>query len=753
MDIGVEVVSIESMVRAHTEGLDAVTNDMEPEGYPSLRNHIVHAFQENRDARESGGVNKLMLDSLRAYNGQYDPEDWAKIKMEGGSTIYMNLTSTKCRAAISWIKDILLAGKEDAFSIEPTPVVTLPVSVVQMINDKVSSDFELLTKPEEEPQEGQQKKPPVDVVETLKESQEYKRDLHAAILEETNKEAQYAFKITELQIKDQMKEGKWEKALSEFIDDFCIFPTAFIKGPIVTKKKRLKWVDGVVEAVDDYVLLNKRISPLDIYPSPEATSVTDGDFIEHLRMSRKEVASLRGAEAYDQEALKRVLENDEGKGYPTGLDTNIEDEKAREEMREDTHRANQNVFHGLHFFGTAPLRMLREWGMDEEKLGIGEDNDELDIEAILVGKEIIKCAINGDPLGRRPYYSASFQKRPGSIWGTAPPFLMRDIQKMCNACARSLSNNMGLSSGPIMELNVDRLADGQDVSQLRPRDVVQVTSDPSGSQGRAINFFAIPSVANELLAVYKEFEVKADDVTMIPRYAYGNERTGGAAQTASGLSMLLESASKGIKDAIRHIDEGVIVPRVEQEFYITMLRGNHEFSGDINVIAKGSQSLTLAGAEQMRRNEFLQTTANPIDQKIMGVEGRAEILRTMAEDLGLGSNIIPNRQELKSKEKKAAKAAAQPSDNVQAATIQNETNMKIASDRNLLTAEEIKRKQAKDQADVQLRAQEQEQRVRSDASKVTASLQDTKMKTDSKELQSNQAIALSLKTGDKANNV
>lgn len=602
--------------------------------------------------------------------------------------------------------------------------------------------------------EGQQPQQPPTPVETLKEMQEKKRDLYDAVREELNKEASFAFEIIETKIKDQMKEGKWEKALSEFIDDFCIFPTAFIKGPIITVRKKLKWVNGVAVPVTDYVMLNKRISPLDCYPSPEAASVMDGNFIEHLRMSRKEVASLLDAEGYKQEALRRVLERDEGKGYPSGMDTNIEDEKASEEMREDTYRANVNVFHGMHFFGTAPVKHLRDWGMEDPALDDLDPEAEVDIEAILIGTEIIKCVINDDPLGRRPYYSASYQKRPGSIWGTAPPFLMRDIQKMCNACARALSNNMGLSSGPIMELNVDRLADGQEIEQLRPRDVVQTTSDPVGGSGRAIQFFTIPSVAQELLAVYKEYEVKADDVTMIPRYAYGNERTGGAAQTASGLSMLLESASKGIKDAIRHIDEGVIVPRVEMEFYTLMLKGKLQFNGDINVIARGSQSLTLAGAEQMRRNEFLQVTANPIDQEIMGIEGRAEILRVMADDLGLGENIVPGRQELKKKEKdKQAAQGQQTSAPVQAAQIQNETILKIAQEGNQLEAKDLERKTAKDQADVQLRAMEQEGRTRSDAAKVTAKLEDTKMKTDSEEHRANQAIALSLETDDKANSV
>lgn len=749
--IGVNIVTIDEMVKKHNEGLDALVDTGEELAISSLRQHILKAFQDNRDARESGGVNYLMLSALRAYNGSYDPEDWEKIKAEGGSTIYMNLTSTKVRAAISWIKDILLASKQDAFSIEPTPLVELPNEITESINQKVTAEFEGMRP--QEPQEGQEQEQPKDIIETLKEIQERKRDLYSAIQEELNKEASFAFEIIETKIKDQMKEGKWEKALGEFIDDFCIFPTAFIKGPIITVKKRLTWDNGVAVPENQYVMMNKRVSPLDIYPSPEAISVMDGNFIEHLRMSRKEVSSLRGVVKYKDAAIKRVLERNEGKGYPAGLDTNIEDQKAREELREDTARANENVFHGLHFFGTAPAKMVSEWGLEDPALLTAEDEDELDIEAILIGTEVIKCVINDDPLGRRPYYSASFQKRPGSIWGTAPPFLMRDIQKMCNACARALSNNMGLSSGPIMELNIERLADGQEISELRPRDIVQVTSDPAGGSGKAVNFFAIPSIAQELLAVYKEFEVKADDVTMIPRYAYGNENVGGAAQTASGLSMLLESASKGIKDAIRHIDEGVIIPRVEMEFYTTMLKGEIPFNGDINVIARGSQSLTLAGAEQMRRNEFLQVTANPIDQEIMGIQGRAEILRVMADDLGLGENIIPNRQELKLNAKKKAESQQQPSDNVQAAQIQNETNMKIAQDRNQLTAAEINRKTEKDKADVQLKAMEQEQRGRSEAARLTGKLQDTKIKTESEELRANQAIALSLETGDRANNV
>ena len=764
--IGVEIVSIDQLVQEHMAGLDSVTEGMSKEMVvSSLRLHILKSFQDNKDARETSGVNRLMLDSLRDYNGQYSPSDLSKIRAQGGSEIFMNLTSTKVRAAISWIKDILLAGKEDAFSIETTPEVELPQEIVDKVNQMVTKDFDrMIEESKPQPQQGQQppeqgqqppQQPPQapDAAETLKEINERKRDLYSAILNEINKEAEFAFKIIERKIKDGMKEGQWDHALSEVIDDFCIFPTAFLKGPVVTVKKRLKWEDGVAVPVEDYVMMNKRVSPLDIYPAPEASSVNDGDFIEHLRMSRKEISSLIGVKHYDEDAIRRVLKNNEGKGHPSAYDSNIEQEKAQEELRDSVDAYNKNVYHGLHFFGTAPVRLLLDWGLDDPEVMVMDPDDEVEIEAILVGSEIIKCVLNDDVLGRRPYYSASYQKRPGSIWGTAPPYLMRDIQKMCNACARALSNNMGLSSGPITEINIDRLADGQDVRQLQPLDILQTTSDPSGASGKAVNFILVPSVAQELLAVYKEFEVRADDVTMIPRYAYGNERNGGAAQTASGMAMLLDSASKGIKDAIRHLDEGIIIPRVEMEFATVMLRGDIPFSGDIHVIAKGSQSLTMAGAEQMRRLEFLQTTANPTDQEIMGPTGRAEILRTMTKDLNLGEDVIPNRQEIKSYFKKKEQAQGQPSDNVQAAKIQNETILKIAQERNQLVAAELQRKTQRDQADIQLKAQDMQQRAQTDASKLTGKLQETQIKTKSEEHRANQAIALSLKTGDRANSV
>jgi hypothetical protein len=52
----------------------------------------------------------------------------------------------------------------------------------------------------------------------------------------------------------------------------------------------------------------------------------------------------------------------------------------------------------------------------------------------------------------------------------------------------------------------------------------------------------------------------------------------------------------------------------------------------------------------MRQLEFLQLTANPIDQAIMGPAGRANVLRSVAGNLGLEhEKTIPDDEEIQAK--------------------------------------------------------------------------------------------------------
>jgi hypothetical protein len=657
--ISLQILSTKDILRQADEASAIGISDTGIEiNYDGLVSHITTVFENNRRAKEESGIEDDIIDSQKAFNGEYSAEDIERIKRAKGSEIFMNLTATKSRAAKSWIADILKPSQGDPWSIEPTPVEDLPEDIRSILTKSLEKEFATLVAAQQQAKpQGQTggASPTEAAQETIREINQRKRDIQNAVQEEIFREAKFQLQRMERRIKDQLVEGDWDQALSDFLDDFVVYPTAFLKGPVVQNRKKLMWKNGAVEEVLGYKFSNIRVSPFDIYPSPSAKGINDGNLCEHMRFDLAQVEAMKGVEGFHDDMLDEVIEDYEMGIRGSWYDFSVEQDKNDLEQRGRFSETMMDEIHAIHFWGNTRVKNIRDWKLDNkiEELDKQDDNDIVQIEAILIGNRVVKCVINDDPLQRRPYFKASFMNIPGSFWGKSLPKLMESVQRMCNAVARALANNLGIASGPQIEIYVDRLADNGAIDDITPFKIWQLRSDPTGSGGRAIQFWQPQSNAESLLKVYNVFEEKADDITGIPKYAYGNERTGGAAQTAQGLALLLESTSKIIKDCIRNIDEGLIKPRIMYQFHYNMLNMGRDFNytGDINVVTVGSGTLTIKGAEATKRNEFLMATSNPIDIEVMDVTGRAAILRRMADDLGL-PNVIPTDFELKQQMKK-----------------------------------------------------------------------------------------------------
>ena len=750
----------------------------------SLAGFISYTYQENKDARRDSGIEQEMLDSMDSFNGEYSQSDMSAIEEDNGSKIFMNLTATKCRACSSWIKDIIMPATAKAWSLKPSADPEIRPDIMEKIESILMEEFsnfekelEQADQPEPPPpgpgvpgQPGPTQGPPPKeksrigtIAKKLREMNKAKRDVHETFRKEVDLVAKSEMKKLEKIIEDQLIEGNWDNALNDFVEDFTIYPAAFLKGPIINVKPALQYEEGRPTKTYKTCYMNKRISPLDMYPSANATSINDGSLIEHIRFERSEIAALRGLEGYNNNAIEEVLQNYQGADFIHWLWTDIESDKAYAEKRGNEFQANKNIIHGLHFHGKASVQMISDWGYPEELLVDDEGNphfptDELEIEAIMIDSSVIKVSLNDDPICRRPYYKASFQSRPGSFWGRSLPHLMRDIQRMCNATARALSNNMGLASGPQVEIYADRLADAGDIEDIKPMKIWQLTSDPTGAGGRAIQFTQPSSNAAELLAVYKEFELRADDATGIPRYAYGNERTGGAAQTASGLSMLLESASKGIKDAIRHIDEGVIKPRISYQFYWLMKTdASLKYSGDIQVVPIGSSALTMKAAEQGKRLELMQAlSGNPAVLEVVGPEAMANIFKVLFEDANMPEIVIPSgmeiRQKVLEKEEQAQSAGKANSEAQKAKTeaglkateLQINGQIQMHQGTLELKKRELDLKEKDNVAQSISRSQEQDSRERQTSLRALASAEESKADRDFNDLSERRTLAFEL---------
>lgn len=643
MAYGLIVVKSNADLDKEEEAKNAI-NVVPTEYETQLSRHIQSAWEVNRWAKEDH--EDEMLACLRQRNGEYDPQTLRQIQDQGGSEIYMMLSATKIRACVSWVRDILIPSGEQPWALAPTPIPELPPFAMKEIAVRIQQ-----TIPQMEPDVG---------YERYIEGRAGK--MRDEVMRAMKLMAKQASKKMETKIADQLAEGNWTEALGEFIEDFATFPAAILKAPIIQRRRTLRWgMQGQPEVSDEAGLEYRRVSPFDIYPSPDSSNINDGDLIERIRFTRRSLYNMIGLEGYNEDSLRAVLAEYGRGGLRDWLWRDYEraqlEGKDKFWMRQD-----QRTIDGLHYWGSAQGLWLLEWGIDPEL--IDDPLAEYEIDAIKIGRHIIRAVINRDPLQRRPYHKASFQNTPGAFWGVAMPKLMRDNQRMCNATARSLANNLGIASGPQVEVEVDRLADGETVEQMFPWKIWQVKSDKTGRGREAVRFFQPGSNAQELLKVYEEFERRADDATSIPRYAHGNEKVGGAGGTASGLAMLMNNTSKGIKLAISNIDTYVVQPSIEQTFTHNMLYDKDmSIKGDVKIIARGATAILSREQTQMRRGEFLAMTNNEIDMSILGVEGRLEVLRSAADLLDLDvDNIVPSREDFIAKRKEEQENNPQPQD-------------------------------------------------------------------------------------------
>lgn len=599
-------------------------------------------------------VERRMLASVRQRRGEYEPEKLALLQEQGSATIYMMLTSNKCRAGSSWLKDVFLTSNDSKpWTIEPAPVQDMEPGVLQNAMTKAVEQLKQIIMQEGQPPSPEDTK---QLLLTLKDQ------AHAEMLDIAKQDAERM----EKKMQTQMLDGGWKKEFSDFIDDIATFPAAIMKGPIVRKRNKLKWVQGpdknyTPDVQEALVLEWERVDPFMIYPAPDASTIQDGYLIERHRMSRSDLSALIGVDGYSEGAIRNVLTK-YNTGYHDWIYVDIQKAQAEGKHTLGVSQNPSELIDALQYWGDIQGKMLLDWGMTDKE--IPDPEKEYPVEVWVINDQVIKAAVNPDPMARRPYYKTSYEEVPGAFWGNSIADLCRDTQDLCNATARALANNMGIASGPQVVYNVDLLPSGENITQMYPWKIWQVTTDESGGSRPPMQFFQPQAMVQELLMVYEKFAVLADEYTGIPRYMTGDSPAGGAGRTASGMSMLMSNAGKSIKQVIGNIDLNIIEPAIGRLYYYNMRYGDDpDLKGDIDVVACGADTLLVKEQAQARRNEFLQITANPIDMQIVGIEGRGAILRESAKTLDMNpDDIVPPlpvlRQRLAAQQ--AAQAAQQP---------------------------------------------------------------------------------------------
>jgi len=599
----------------------------------SLASSLRSKWQAALSSKQSE-MDERLLQCRRQRSGEYDPTVLNEIKKFGGSTVFMLITSVKCRAAAAWIRDVLIRAGEKPWNIEPTPLPTLPKEDEDKIQEEVLAETTELMMLQGI---GAVK------VENVKNRIE---ELLAKRSEEKYNQAKLATQRFAKKIEDEFQEGNFYKALTEFIDDLVTYPTAFICGPEIRRRKVLAWQQGADGAWKPQVVYKlvreyRRVSPFDIYPAPSAKSIQDSGLFERVRLRRRDLQAMIGVQGFNEFVLRQCL-RDYGKGHKEYL--GIDNERATLEGKPVEETDPDPPIDALCYWGSVQGQDLMDWGMK----GISDPVQEYEVNCWLVGRYVICSRLNPHPIGGKPYHGTSYELVADSIWGRCPPELIRDVQRFCNGLARNMVNNVGIASGPQLEISKDRMVPGQDYTQQYPWKIWETKDDKFGHGQPALNWYQPDMLTDRLLTLYQYFFDQASEQAGIPSYMYGSEQTGGGGgDTATGLSMLMNNASKALKDVVHHVDDDIIKPVVKDHWVNIMLFDDDELKcGDINVVARASEYLIMEETYQLRRLEFLKNTNNEIDMAIIGVPGRATVLREISKGLKIGEDIVPSKDEI-----------------------------------------------------------------------------------------------------------
>ena len=132
--------------------------------------------------------------------------------------------------------------------------------------------------------------------------------------------------------------------------------------------------------------------------------------------------------------------------------------------------------------------------------------------------------------------------------------------------------------------------------------------------------------------------------------------------TMGGLSMLLNASAKSIKEAMVRIDQDILAKFMERLYVWNMVYSpDADIKGDAKVSTYGASRNIMHDMKLARLMDFADRHANPIDMQVLGLGGRAEIMRIEAELIDKRLvRLIPTVDAMQQIQAKMAEAGADP---------------------------------------------------------------------------------------------
>ena len=567
---------------------------------------VMERYQRAEDYRNND--EERWLRSYRNYRGLYGSD--VQFTEAEKSRVFIKVTKTKTLAAYGQIVDVLFAGNKFPISVEPT---VLPEGVVADVNfdpkkpeqlkgeTALSSPYGFKGDGQELPK-GATEKTLAERLGPLKEKLSEVEGLEEGVGKTptavTFSPAMIAAKNMEKQIMDQLQESNASKQLRSTAFEMALFGTGVMKGPFAVDKEYPNWdEEGNYSPIYKTVPSTSHVSVWNFFPDPDAANMDEAQYvIERHKMSRTQLRALKKRPYFRGNVIDEVIQ--QGESY---------DKKYWEDDLSD-YAPDHGIdrFEVLEYWGMCDVEML-----ENNDVEIPEDLkefDELQANIWISNGKLIRMVLNPFKPATIPYMAAPYELNPYSFFGVGLAENMDDTQTLMNGFMRMSVDNAVLSGNLLIEVDETNLVPGQDLSVYPGK----VFRRQGGAPGQAIFGTKFPNVSNENLQLFDKARQLADESTGFPSFAHGQTGVQGVGRTASGISMLMNAAAGSIKTVIKNVDDYLLKPLGEGMFRFNMqFNFNKDIKGDLEVVARGTESLMANEVRSQRLMSFLQVASNP----------------------------------------------------------------------------------------------------------------------------------------------
>jgi len=569
------------------------------------------------------------IQAYRNYRGIYGPD--VQFSSTEKSQVFVKVTKTKVLAAYGQIAEVLFGGNKFPITIDPT---VLPDGVEETVSFETNADQRKANEDLPDLLPGETYEDFRERLSGMKASLDPVMDYLEPGPAKTPTSPQFhpaevAAKKMEKKIHDQLEESHAKKHLRAAAFEAALFGTGIMKGPFAVDKEYANWdEEGNYSPMFKTIPQTSSVSIWNFYPDPDAATMEEAEYIvERHKMSRSQLRGLKNRPYFRENAINNALRL--GESY---------NKEWWEHVMEDNSEQDQaQRFEVLEFWGFVDTELLIEQDIDiPDDL---KDAEQLSVNAWICNGQVLRLVMNPFTPAYIPYFAAPYEMNPYSIFGVGIAENMDDTQTLMNGFMRMAVDNAALSGNLLIEIDETNLVPGQDLSVYPGK----VFRRQGGAPGQAIFGTKFPNVSNENMQMFDKARVLSDESTGFPSFAHGQTGVTGVGRTASGISMLMSAANGSIRNVVKNIDDYLLAPLGKAFFNFNMqFNFESDIKGDLEVKARGTESLMANEVRSQRLLQFLQVVQNPALAPFARMD---YIVREIAKSMDLDPDKVGNNMQ------------------------------------------------------------------------------------------------------------